>query len=166
MLNSLIQWCRTRQTKILHDHVFSEGQVLTVHSLRNATRLWYYEYLPVGFEFHLRSIPSHAFDGGSVSHPVASLRAALTRSWRDPNRPKQLFTVAILGFQFGLYHDFVPLDHSYIHIVKLARRPHWENTVLALRSRGLHSTDSCCRFMSHKCCISERIFKSSKSDKC
>ena len=66
----------------------------------------------VAFEFHLRSSPS-AFSGyeWSVDQLITSLPA--TQCWRDPTRSKQLSTVAILGFQFGLYHVVVSLA-SYL----------------------------------------------------
>ena len=67
-----------------------------------------------GFEFHLRSSPS-AFSGWSADQLITSLVA--TTCWRDPTRSKQLSTVAILGFQFGLYHVVVPL--SFLRIISL-----------------------------------------------
>ena len=65
------------------------------------------------FEFHLRSSP-FAFRGygWSVDQLITSLLA--TPCWWDPTRSKQLSTVAILGFQFGLYHVVVPLA---LHVV-------------------------------------------------
>ena len=61
------------------------------------------------FEFHLRSSP-FAFRGygWSVDQLITSLLA--TPCWWDPTRSKQLSTVAILGFQFGLHHVVVPLS--------------------------------------------------------
>ena len=59
------------------------------------------------FEFHLRSSPDlHLV--GIVDQLITSLLA--TPCWRDPTRSKQLSTVAILGFQFGLYHAVAPLS--------------------------------------------------------
>ena len=57
-----------------------------------------------------RSSPS-AFNayGWSVDQLIFSLLT--TPCWRDPARSKQLSTVAILGFQFGLYHVVVPLSY-------------------------------------------------------
>ena len=40
-----------------------------------------------------------------------------TPCWRDPARSKQLSTVAILGFQLGLYHVAAPL--SFLRSIKL-----------------------------------------------
>ena len=42
----------------------------------------------------------------STSYMISRLA---TPCWRDPTRSKQLSTVAILGFQFELYHVVVPL---------------------------------------------------------
>ena len=53
-----------------------------------------------GYEFHLRSSPS-AFVAWSVNQLIFSLLA--TPCWQDPTRSKQLSTVKILCFQFGLY---------------------------------------------------------------
>ena len=47
--------------------------------------------------------------------PITSLLA--TSCWRDPTKSKQLSTVAILGFQFELYHVVVPL--SFLRSVSL-----------------------------------------------
>ena len=41
------------------------------------------------------------------SHSLPLLTLRLGYLWRDPTRWKQLSTVAILGFQFGLYHVVV-----------------------------------------------------------
>ena len=60
---------------------------------------------------HLRSLPC-AFSRRSVNQPIVwFLNAATTPCWRDPNTSKQLSTtVAILGFQFWLYHVVVTLS--------------------------------------------------------
>ena len=63
----------------------------------------------------LRSSTS-AFSGWPVHQPITSLLA--TPCWRDPTSSKQLSTVAILNFQFGLYHVFVPL--SFLRSMTLA----------------------------------------------
>ena len=60
-----------------------------------------------GFEFHLRS--SSAFSGMD-DQSIHTLLLA-TPCWQNSTlRSKQLSTVAILGFQFGLYHVAVPLS--------------------------------------------------------
>ena len=41
---------------------------------------------------------------------LVALFFAATLCWRDPTRSKQLSTVSILGFQFGLYHVVVALS--------------------------------------------------------
>ena len=70
-----------------------------------------------GFEFYLRSSPSASSGyGWSVDQLITSLLA--TPCWRDPTRSKQLSTVAILGFQFGLYYVVVPL--SFLRSISLA----------------------------------------------
>ena len=71
-----------------------------------------------GFEFHLRSSPS-AFSRceWSVDQPITSLLATPCCG-RDPTRSKQLSTVVILGFQFGLYHVVVLL--SFLRSISLA----------------------------------------------
>ena len=63
------------------------------------------------FEFQLRSSPS-AISGWSIVQPITSLLA--TPCWWDPARSNQVSTVAILGFQFGVYHVLVSLrvQHS------------------------------------------------------
>ena len=40
---------------------------------------------------------------------AGSVKDLATPCWQDPTRSKQLSTVAILGFQFGLYHVVAPL---------------------------------------------------------
>ena len=45
--------------------------------------------------------------GWSVDHLITSLLAA--PCWRDPTTSKQLSTVAIVGFRFGLYNVVTPL---------------------------------------------------------
>ena len=52
----------------------------------------------------------------SVDQLITSQLA--TPCWRDPTRSKQLSTVAILGFQFGLYHVVAPL--SFLRSISLA----------------------------------------------
>ena len=79
----------------------SVGQVLSVRSLFNATMTWY-----SGFEFHLGSSP-HAFSGWLANQRCRLRHYLLHRADEDPTRSKQLSTVAILGFQFGLYHVVV-----------------------------------------------------------
>ena len=70
-----------------------------------------------GFEFQLRSSPS-ALSGyrWSVDHLITSILAI--PCWRNPTRPKQLSTVATVGFQFGLNHVVVPL--SFLSSISLA----------------------------------------------
>ena len=46
----------------------------------------------------------------SVSQLIAALLFAATPCWRDLTRSKDLSTVAILGYQFGLYHVVVLLN--------------------------------------------------------
>ena len=59
----------------------------------------------------------HLVDDQSTSWLLhASLLA--TPCYRDPKRSKQLPTVAIHGFQFGLYHVVVPL--SFLRSINLA----------------------------------------------
>ena len=72
--------------------------------------MWYWPIRKhiTGFEFHLRSLPC-AFNRWSVNQLVSLLLAAATPCWRDPTGSKPS-TVAILGFQFGLYHVVVPLN--------------------------------------------------------
>ena len=72
-----------------------------------------------GFEFHLRSSPS-AFcsDYMDISRPAEFFIQLATPCWRDPTRSKQLSTVAILGFQFGLYRVVAPL--SFLRSINLA----------------------------------------------
>ena len=60
-----------------------------------------------GFEFHLGTSSSE-FRGWSADQPITSFLA--TPYWRDPTRSKQLSTVAVLGFQFGLSHVVAPLS--------------------------------------------------------
>ena len=54
--------------------------------------------------------------------PCAAFYAALALLHRvdetHATRSKQLSTVAVLGFQFGLYHDVVPL--SFLRCISLA----------------------------------------------
>ena len=66
-----------------------------------------------GFEFHLRLSPS-AFSG--YDQLITSLFA--TPCWRDPTRSTQLSTIAILGFQFGLYPVVAPL--SFLRCISFA----------------------------------------------
>ena len=68
-----------------------------------------------GFGFHPRSSPS-VFSGWSVAQLITSLLAI--PCWGDPTRSKQLSTVAILGFQFGLYHVVAPL--SFLRSISFA----------------------------------------------
>ena len=68
-------------------------------------RAFFWWHWPI-FEFQLRSSPS-AISGWSIVQPITSLLA--TPCWWDPARSNQVSTVAILGFQFGLYHVFVSL---------------------------------------------------------
>ena len=96
---------------------------MSARSFSIAARTWYsvFFYCPLSpvlhvtlanwqrfrFEFHLRSSPDlHLV--GIVDQLITSLLA--TPCWRDPTRSKQLSTVAILGFQFGLYHAVAPLS--------------------------------------------------------
>ena len=71
------------------------------------------EHWPIGKDLHLSFIWGHhhlhlvGMDGWSVDQLITSLLA--TPCWRDPTRSKQLSTVAILGFQFGLHHVVVSL---------------------------------------------------------
>ena len=58
-----------------------------------------------GFDVYLRPLPC-ALSRRLVKEPVALLFAAIPHC-RDPTRLKQLSMVAILGFQFGLYHVVV-----------------------------------------------------------
>ena len=45
-----------------------------------------------------------------TGHRLDTFFFAATACWRDPTRSKELSTVAILGFQFGLYHVVVALS--------------------------------------------------------
>ena len=83
--------------------------------------MWHW---PVGKDLDLSFIWDHHhlhFVGlwMSVDKLITSHRA--TPCWRDPTRSKQLSTVAILGFQFGLYHVVAPLSflHSTISLASL-----------------------------------------------
>ena len=72
-----------------------------------------------GFQFHLRSSPSPFSEYMDISRPANYFTACYTvLTRRDPTRSKQLSTVAILGFQFGLYHVVVPL--SFLRSINLA----------------------------------------------
>ena len=90
-----------------------------------------------GSEFHLRSLPC-AFYRRSVKQPVALLLSVATPCWRDPTRSKQLFTVAILGFPFGLYRScrcpvsflysnhprrLIPLPTSFLLLISFPHSP-------------------------------------------
>ena len=66
-------------------------------------------------------------DQWSVDQLITSLLA--TPCWRDPTRSKQLSTVAILGFQFGLYHVVVPLSFLRSCFLVLSRTRISELTV-------------------------------------
>ena len=89
-----------------HDMIFWIFPVVLCLSVLHVTLANLQEF---GFELHLRSSPS-AFSG--YGWPVDQLITSLlvTLCWRDPTRSKQLSTVAILGFQFGLYYDVDPLS--------------------------------------------------------
>ena len=99
---------------------FCCGTVLSVHSLLIATTTRY-----SGF-FLLSFVTRFACDIGQSAksfiwghrhlHLAASLLA--TPCWRDPTRWKQLSTVAILGFQFGLCHVVVPV--RFLRSINLA----------------------------------------------
>ena len=65
-----------------------------------------------GFEFHLRSSPYM-----NISRPAEYFIVCYTVLKR-PNKATQLSTVAILGFQFGLYHVTAPL--SFLRSISLA----------------------------------------------
>ena len=68
-----------------------------------------------GFEFHLRS--SAFSEYMDISRPADYFIACYTVLMR-PKRSKQLSTVAIVGFQFGLYHVVAPL--SFLRSINLA----------------------------------------------
>jgi len=65
-------------------------------------------FFPLGLFFPLRSLPC------AFSRQLAFMLVALffvATPWRrDPAGSKQLSTVAVLGFQFGLYHVVVALS--------------------------------------------------------
>ena len=113
------------------------------HSLLIATTTWYSGFFLLSFvrrfacdigqsakiwiwalelSWILRSSPSiaapSAFSGYglSVDQLITSLFA--TPCWRDPTSSKQLSTVAILRFHFGLYHVVAPL--SFLRSISLA----------------------------------------------
>ena len=126
--------CRSFQ--IRYAAHFSARQFLpSVRSFLIAATTWY-----SGF-FQLSFVTRFAFDNGqlatiwiwvsseviticiifsvyglSVDQLITSLLAK--PCWRDPARSKQLSTVAILAFQFGLYRVVAPL--SFLHSISLA----------------------------------------------
>ena len=70
-----------------------------------------------GFEFHPRSSPSAFSVFVNISRPADYFTTCYTVLTR-PNKVEQLSTVAILGFQFGLYHVAAPL--SFLRSISLA----------------------------------------------
>ena len=109
-------------------HGFSAWQFLSVSGLLIAATTWYFGFFQLSVTRFACDIGQSAkiwicvsseviiicsaFSGLFANQPITSLPA--TPCWRDPARSKQLFTVAILGFQFGLYHVVVPLA---LHVV-------------------------------------------------
>ena len=74
---------------------------------------------------HLSHLHLAGMDDQSISWLL------VTPWWRDPTRSKQLFTVAIVGFQFGLYHVVVPLSflqHKPLQTNRPAGRPMGKNS--------------------------------------
>ena len=105
-------------------HDFSAGLFLSVRGLHIAATTWYsgFSCCPLSRVLHvtLANLKKNwiwvMFFWGRHLHLVGidhqSIHTSLlaTPCWRNPTRSKQLFTVAIVGFQFGLYHVAVPLS--------------------------------------------------------
>jgi len=62
----------------------------------------------IWIEFHLRSLPCAL--SRQLALKLIALFFAATPCWRDSTRSKQLSTVVILSFQFGLYHVVIALS--------------------------------------------------------
>ena len=97
-------WCKGPQTKMLPIN----AEPVKDWNVSEFSSFWIVKFLNCQVSSEVITILVSTW----ISADQLNISWLATPCWRDPTRSKQLSTVAIVGFQFGLYHVVAPLSFS------------------------------------------------------